>query len=107
VLRKVDSADAGGVEHIKQHVTIGYTILADLKPIRNLLPGVLYITSAWNGKGYPMVWPAKPSAAGAHPRRRRRYDAMSTSRPYREALAVPVEVEDRLIKGAGSQRDAK
>jgi HD-GYP domain-containing protein (c-di-GMP phosphodiesterase class II) len=107
VLRKVDPLTPDEFEHIKQHVTIGYTILADLKPIRNLLPGVLYHHERWDGKGYPdgLAGEAIPllarilAVADA-------YDAMSTCRPYREALPIR-EVEDRLARGAGTQWDAK
>ncbi len=107
VLRKVDKLTAEEFEHVKQHVTMGYTILAELKPIRNLLPGVLYHHERWDGKGYPdgLAGEAIPllarilAVADA-------YDAMSTTRPYREALPCR-EVEDRLTKGAGTQWDAK
>jgi HD-GYP domain-containing protein (c-di-GMP phosphodiesterase class II) len=107
VLRKVDPLTAEEYEHIKQHVTMGYTILVDLKPIRNLLPGVLFHHERWDGKGYP-----EGLAGEAIPQLARilavadAYDAMSTNRPYREALPCR-EVEDRLTKGAGTQWDAK
>ena len=39
--------------HIRQHVTIGYAILSDLRQIRNLLPGVLYHHERYDGGGYP------------------------------------------------------
>jgi HD-GYP domain-containing protein (c-di-GMP phosphodiesterase class II) len=94
-------------EHIKQHVTIGYSILADLHPIRNLLPGVLWHHERWDGKGYPdgLAGEAIPllarvlSVADA-------YDAMSTARPYREAMPCR-RVEEVLTEGAGSQWDAR
>ncbi len=107
VLRKVDPLTTEEFEHIKQHVTIGYTILADLKPIRNLLPGVLYHHERWDGKGYPdgLSGEGIPllarilAVADA-------YDAMSTNRPYRESIPCR-EVEERLTKGAGTQWDAR
>ena len=107
VLRKAGKLTAEEYEHIKQHVTTGYTILADLKPIRNLLSGVLYHHERWDGKGYPDALAGESipllarilAVADA-------YDAMSTNRPYREALPTR-EVEDRLTKGSGSQWDAK
>ena len=95
-------------EHIKQHVTIGYTILADLKPIQNLMPGVLYHHERWDGKGYPdgLAGEAIPflarilAVADA-------YDAMCTNRAYRQALPIR-EVEERLTNcHAGAQWDAK
>jgi HD-GYP domain-containing protein (c-di-GMP phosphodiesterase class II) len=92
-------------EHIKQHVTIGYTILSDLRPIRSLLPGVLYHHERVDGTGYPdgLVGDAIPllarilAVADA-------YDAMSTTRPYREAMACR-RVEEILAEGAGKQWD--
>jgi len=40
-------------EHIKEHVRIGFRILADLRPIAHLLPGVLYHHERFDGRGYP------------------------------------------------------
>jgi hypothetical protein len=92
---------------VKQHVTIGYTILKDLRPIRHLLAGVLYHHERYDGKGYPegLVGDAIPliarvlAVADA-------YDAMSTNRPYRNAKCIK-EVEDQLRDGAGQQWDAQ
>jgi hypothetical protein len=94
-------------EHIKQHVTIGYTILSELHPIRNLLPGVLWHHERWDGRGYPhgLAGEAIPllarilAVADA-------YDAMSTARPYRQAMP-PSRVEQILAEGAGGQWDAR
>jgi HD-GYP domain-containing protein (c-di-GMP phosphodiesterase class II) len=94
-------------EHIKQHVTIGYTILADLTAIRNLLPGVLWHHERWDGKGYP-----DGLAGDSIPLLARilavadSYDAMSTARPYREAMPCR-RVEEILQQGAGAQWDAR
>jgi HD-GYP domain-containing protein (c-di-GMP phosphodiesterase class II) len=92
-------------EHVKQHVTIGYAILSDLRPIRNLLPGVLYHHERVDGSGYPdgLAGDAIPllarilAVADA-------YDAMSTTRPYREAIPCR-KVEEILVQGAGTQWD--
>jgi HD-GYP domain-containing protein (c-di-GMP phosphodiesterase class II) len=107
VLLKPDRLTAEEYEHLKQHVTIGYAILSDLRPIRHLLPGVLYHHERWDGKGYPdgLAGEAIPllarilAVADA-------YDAMSTRRPYREAMPVS-QVEDTLRRGAASQWDAR
>ncbi len=94
-------------EQIKQHTTIGYSILADLRQIRSLLPGILYHHEHYNGRGYPdgLVGEKIPllarilAVADA-------YDAMSTTRPYRPAM--PYErVEEILTEGAGSQWDQR
>jgi HD-GYP domain-containing protein (c-di-GMP phosphodiesterase class II) len=105
VLSKREPLTAEEFEHIKQHVTIGYTILSDLRPIRSLLPGVLYHHERVDGTGYPdgLVGEAIPllarilAVADA-------YDAMSTTRPYREAMACR-KVEEILVAGAGKQWD--
>ncbi|HMF12709.1 MAG TPA: HD-GYP domain-containing protein, partial [Gemmataceae bacterium] len=107
VLGKVEPLTAEEFEHIKQHVTIGYAILSDLRPIRNLLPGVLYHHEHWDGKGYPdgLAGEAIPllarilAVADA-------YDAMSTNRPYRDALPCR-KVEEILTKGASTQWDKR
>src|SRR5207245_11203562 len=94
-------------EHIKQHVTIGYKILSDLRPIRNLLPGVLYHHERYDGTGYPdgLAGEASPLLArilavadG--------YDAMSHPRPYRDAMPYR-RVEEILSEGAGIQWEKK
>jgi len=92
-------------EHIQQHVTIGYWILAELKQIRNLLPGVLYHHERYDGTGYPdgLVGENIPrlarilAVADA-------YDAMSHQRPYRDSMPYK-RVEEILVKGAGTQWD--
>jgi HD-GYP domain-containing protein (c-di-GMP phosphodiesterase class II) len=94
-------------EHIKLHVTVGYNILSELHPIRNLLPGVLWHHERWDGQGYPhgLAGEAIPllarvlAVADA-------FDAMSTARPYREAMP-PHRVEEILAAGAGTQWDAR
>jgi HD-GYP domain-containing protein (c-di-GMP phosphodiesterase class II) len=107
VLGKVEPLTPEEFDHIKQHVTIGYAILSDLRPIRNLLPGVLYHHEHWDGNGYPdgLAGEAIPllarilAVADA-------YDAMSTNRPYRDALPCR-KVEEILAKGAGTQWDKR
>ena len=107
VLRKMEPLTPEEFEAIKQHVTIGYAILADLRPIRHLLTGVLYHHERWDGKGYPEGLEGEKipllarilAVADA-------YDAMSTDRPYRGAVPF-AEVEQRLQQGAGSQWDVR
>ena len=107
LLAKVGPLEAEEMERVRQHVTIGYHILADLQPLRNLLPGVLYHHERVDGRGYP------EGLAGENIPMLARilavadaFDAMSTQRSYRSALP-PAEVEAILKKGAGTQWDAR
>ncbi|HYT92610.1 MAG TPA: HD-GYP domain-containing protein, partial [Gemmataceae bacterium] len=107
VLGKTGKLTAEEQEHIRQHVTIGYAILADLRQIRNLLPGVLYHHERYDGLGYPdglagenIPFLARILAVADA------YDAMTTSRPYREAMPLRA-VEQILTQGAGTQWDKR
>ena len=53
VLSKAGASHPRGDQHVRQHVTIGYRILAGLHPISHLLPGVLYHHERYDGRGYP------------------------------------------------------
>jgi HD-GYP domain-containing protein (c-di-GMP phosphodiesterase class II) len=105
VLGKRAPLDEEEFEHVKEHVTIGYRILSGLTAIAHLLPGVLYHHERYDGQGYPeglkgsaIPFIARILAVADS------YDAMSTSRPYRVALACE-RVEQNLVAGAGSQWD--
>jgi HD-GYP domain-containing protein (c-di-GMP phosphodiesterase class II) len=107
ILRKPGRLTDEEFDLVKQHVTIGHTILSDLRPIRHLLCGVLYHHERFDGRGYP-----EGLAGEAIPLLARvlavadSYDAMSTSRPYRTAMTVK-DVEEQLRQGAGKQWDAQ
>ncbi len=105
VLCKREALTPDEREHLQQHVTIGHAILIELHPIRHLLPGVLYHHERIDGAGYPegLKGDAIPiiarilAVADA-------YDAMSTTRPYRQAM-MHDRVETILREGAGTQWD--
>jgi HD-GYP domain-containing protein (c-di-GMP phosphodiesterase class II) len=107
VLTKAAPLTQEEYDHVKQHVTIGYNILAGLGPLHALLPGILYHHERYDGKGYPhgLSGEAIPflarilAVADA-------YDAMSTCRPYRSSMSC-AEVEKRLLDGKGTQWDAR
>jgi HD-GYP domain-containing protein (c-di-GMP phosphodiesterase class II) len=107
VLRKPGKLTPEEQDHIRQHVTIGYSILAELRQIRNLLPGVLYHHERYDGAGYP------DGLAGENIPLLARilavadaYDAMTTARPYRDPLPWRT-VEQILTDGAGTQWDRR
>lgn len=92
---------------IKQHVEVGYAILKDLPQIAYALPGVRHHHERYNGTGYPdgLAGEQIPliariiAVADA-------FDAMSSYRPYREAVA-PLQVEEILLRGVDQQWDAR
>jgi HD-GYP domain-containing protein (c-di-GMP phosphodiesterase class II) len=107
VLRKPGKLTDEEQEHIRQHVTIGHAILADLRQVRSLLAGVLYHHERYDGQGYPeglagenIPFLARILAVADA------YDAMTTSRPYREGMPLP-RVEQILAQGAGTQWDKR
>jgi HD-GYP domain-containing protein (c-di-GMP phosphodiesterase class II) len=92
-------------KHVEQHVVIGYRILADLRPIAHLLPGVLYHHERYDGKGYPeglegdgIPFLARILAVADS------FDAMNTTRPYRAALP-PDRVDEILRAGVRNRWD--
>jgi HD-GYP domain-containing protein (c-di-GMP phosphodiesterase class II) len=92
-------------EQIKKHPVIGYNILAGLRNLRPVLPGVRSHHESWNGGGYP------DALAGENIPLMARilavadsYDAMGSDRPYRKGLPLE-KVEEVLRKGAGVQWD--
>jgi HD domain-containing protein len=107
VLRKTDPLTPEEFDHIKQHVTIGDSILKDLHLIRHLLPGVRNHHERYDGRGYP-----DGLAGDAIPLLARilavadSFDAMTTNRPYRAALPL-ARVEQILGEGAGTQWDRR
>jgi HD-GYP domain-containing protein (c-di-GMP phosphodiesterase class II) len=90
---------------IQSHVRIGVHILADLKKLQHLLPGVAHHHESIDGTGYPsgLVGESIPLEArilavadG--------FDAMSSTRPYRRRL-TPLQIDEIFRRGAGHQWD--
>ena len=105
VLRKPGRLTDEEYEHIKAHPELGYHIRADVKPLGEVLPAVLYHHEQWNGLGYP-----HGLAAEDIPRMARiiavadAYDAMTSDRPYRSGM--PTEEVDQIFRdGAGKHWD--
>jgi len=105
VLRKPGKLTPEEYEYIKQHVTIGYRILMDLKKLDGVLPVVLHHHEAWNGRGYPQNLAGQDIPIAARiVAVADAFDAMASDRPYRPRL--PDEKIDAILKsGAGEQWD--
>ena len=107
VLKKDGKLTSGEYRLIQSHVEIGCHILADLKKLRHLLPGVRHHHERIDGRGYPegLVGEQIPLAARILAVADA-YDAMSSSRPYRRRLS-PLQIDKIFQDGAGSQWDPK
>jgi putative nucleotidyltransferase with HDIG domain len=107
VLKKTGRLTPEEYCQIQAHVRIGVHILSDLKKLQHVLPAVAHHHENLDGSGYPtgLAGEAIPleariiAVADA-------YDAMSSTRPYRERLS-PQQIEDNFRKGAGTQWDPK
>jgi len=105
VLNKKGSLTDEEYEHVKQHVLIGWQILA---PLQHLGPVVSYVRSHhehWDGSGYPDGLRAEEIPLGARIICATEvYDALTTSRPYQEKLD-PENAVDKIGHLAGKVID--
>jgi HD-GYP domain-containing protein (c-di-GMP phosphodiesterase class II) len=91
--------------HIQSHVEIGVRILKDLKKLNHILPGVKHHHERLDGTGYPDRLAGKSiplearilAVADA-------FDAMSSSRPYRNRLSL-AQIDKILADGRAVQWD--
>jgi putative nucleotidyltransferase with HDIG domain len=105
VLQKTGKLTNEEFELMKKHPQIGARILADVKQVKALIPGVLHHHERYDGRGYPdhLSGEAIPlqarvlAVADA-------CDAMMAARPYRPALP-PERIDAIMTAGAGSQWD--
>ncbi len=90
---------------IKRHPEIGHTILKDIPLMQDILPGVLHHHERYDGKGYPhrLAGEAIP-LFGRILAIADTFDAMSSNRSYRPALARE-QVLAELRRCAGTQLD--
>ena len=107
LLKKTTPLTPEEYREIQSHVSIGVHILADLKKLHHLLPGVEHHHENYDGTGYPggLKGEAIPLSArilavadG--------FDAMSSTRPYRRRM-TPLAIDQILKKGAGTQWDSE
>jgi len=105
VLQKTGRLTADEFDQMKKHPQIGARILADVKQIKSLIPGVLHHHERYDGKGYPS------GLAGNHIPLMGRiicladcFDAMTSNRTYRKALPLEVALTE-IRRCAGTQFD--
>ena len=107
VLRKAGPLSAVEREEMQEHVRIGAEMLEDFPLFRD---GARYVRAHhewYDGSGYPGGLARSAIPLGARIIAvTDAYDAMTTDRPYRQALSH-AEAVRRLWKGAGSQWDPR
>jgi putative nucleotidyltransferase with HDIG domain len=107
ILLKPDALSDDEYGRIKSHPEIGCRILTRVKGLEDILPMILSHHERVDGKGYPNGLVSESIPEGAKIIAiADAYDAMTSNRPYRKALAKK-EARKRLLEGAGTQFDAE
>ncbi len=90
ILLKPGPLDSEERRIMQQHTIIGERICAPLRSFRNVLPIIRHHHERWDGSGYPdgLKGDAIPLTARIL-QITDVYDALTTARPYRQALPVP------------------
>lgn len=92
---------------MKKHPAIGHEIIAPVSFLKNAALMVLHHQEWFNGRGYPKGLKGEAIPAGARIISvLDAWDAMTSDRPYRKALARETALGE-LKKGSGSQFDPK
>lgn len=107
ILNKPSRLNQEEYEHIKQHPHIAFQILEHVPTLKEIANIILYHHEKFDGTGYPT------GLRGEHIPLEARilaivdtFDAMTSSRPYREAASIAT-ARAELLKNAGTQFDPK
>jgi diguanylate cyclase (GGDEF)-like protein len=107
ILRKPGRLTPREYEIVKQHVALGDLIVRDVPDIEQIREGIRYHHERWDGEGYMAglaganipVFARILAVADA-------FSAMTTSRPYRKAIAAALALEElRAVAGTQLDRD--
>ena len=105
VLQKTGRLTHEEFDQMKRHPGIGARILADIKQVEDIIPGVLHHHERYDGKGYPT------GLSGQNIPLMGRiicladcFDAMTSNRTYRKALPLQVAMTE-IRRCAGTQFD--
>jgi putative nucleotidyltransferase with HDIG domain len=103
ILNKPAPLSAAELEVMRRHTLDGAAIVSRIRELRAVLTGVRSHHERLDGGGYPdrlvdaeIPLPARVIAVADT------FDAMTTSRPYRQAMA-PEQAAAEIVQGAGSQ----
>lgn len=94
-------------DQIKRHPRIGYNILKGIPKMEDVLDGVLYHHERWDGRGYPdRIAGENIPLYGRILAVADTFDAMSSTRSYRQAMPRE-QVLEEILRCAGSQFDPR
>ncbi|NOZ79568.1 MAG: HD domain-containing protein [Acidobacteria bacterium] len=107
ILKKPGRLTAEEFAVMRQHPVIGAQIMAPIRMLRDIIPGIRNHHEMWDGSGYPdhltgETIPLVARIIGVADT----FDAMTTDRPYQRALRLEV-VLDRMRAMAGIRFDPK
>jgi HD-GYP domain-containing protein (c-di-GMP phosphodiesterase class II) len=105
VLQKSGKLTVEEFELIKKHPEIGARILADVKQMEEVMPGVMHHHERYDGRGYPAGLAGKDiPCMGRIICLADCFDAMTSSRTYRKALPLEMALAE-IRRCAGTQFD--
>ena len=105
VLQKPGKLTPEEFDQMKKHPEIGARILADIKQIKDILPGVLHHHERYDGKGYPAgLCGEEIPLMGRILCLADCFDAMTSNRTYRKALPLEVALTE-IRRCSGTQFD--
>jgi putative two-component system response regulator len=90
---------------MRKHPEVGARMIRDIPYLASAIPMVLYHHERWDGTGYPEGLRGEEIPASARLLTvADAFDAMTSDRPYREALSADMAYEE-IIDGSGQQFD--
>lgn len=105
VLRKPGKLTEQEFAQMKLHPQIGARILADVRQVQDVIPGVLHHHERFDGRGYPFGLAGRDiPLMGRILCLADSFDAMTTNRTYRRGMPLPQAIEE-IHRCAGSQFD--
>jgi len=105
VLQKAGRLTNEEFEQMKRHPGVGAKILADIKQVEDIIPGVLHHHERYDGKGYPAGLSGQEiPLMGRIICLADCFDAMTSNRTYRRALPLEVALCE-IRRCSGTQFD--
>jgi len=107
VLQKTGRLTPEEFEQMKKHPAVGAHILADLKQVADIVPGVMHHHERFDGKGYPAGLSGEQiPLMGRIICLADCFDAMTSNRTYRKALPLEVAMAE-IRRCGGTQFDPR